>query len=580
MKKFIIVLFALVCSIALFSAPVTVARAKSLASVYTGMHNPSLHLTIMHDDIPLAYVFVDGNITLISADDTLPPVIAYGIEPGTMGSYEYEKWLNLIETDLYNRLQAQTPESQSKALLAWQKAENGRGRDFEQWPPEGYSPTGGWLKTNWTQSFPYNMYCPIDPVSGSRSLAGCPSVAMAMIVNYHQNLNGTRLNDNDDYYHNYAGRQYWIDNDYEAHGFASFPDLNSYLDELTEHYKYGTAITDSDKGALVWACGVAARQVYTSSGSGTFGVNQALMAFERFGFEGLELLQSSVPDKYERIAQNMMDALPVHLAVVTPAWDSGHNVVVDGYNTDEFFHLNFGWGGSYNGWYLLPSQIPYGLTVLEGAIVDIIPKSYLFVFPDAISITTHEELISITPIEIINTTQETLHLESLEHAPCINALYWGYYVSAAPHHFPIDLAPGQSLVLQLQTIFHLRDEIEYANTRFRLLHTHGFYDINVEVNVLLTPVEDEYIGVPPSIKAYPNPFSSSIRISGIDLSKAGTKVSVYDLRGRKVADLPTEKAKEIVWNGRSDKGKIMPKGIYLLKVDTPQSSIVKRILKK
>ena len=45
--------------------------------------------------------------------------------------------------------------------------------------------------------------------------------------------------------------------------------------------------------------------------------------------------------------------------------------MVDGYNTDDFYHLNFGWGGSYNGWYLLPDEIPYGLTVIEGAITDI-----------------------------------------------------------------------------------------------------------------------------------------------------------------------------------------------------------------
>jgi hypothetical protein len=49
-------------------------------------------------------------------------------------------------------------------------------------------------------------------------------------------------------------------------------------------------------------------------------------------------------------------------------------VVVDGYNTDEYYHLNFGWGGSYNGWYLLPQEIPYELTVVEGVVVDIMKK--------------------------------------------------------------------------------------------------------------------------------------------------------------------------------------------------------------
>ena len=45
--------------------------------------------------------------------------------------------------------------------------------------------------------------------------------------------------------------------------------------------------------------------------------------------------------------------------------------MVDGYNTDGFYHLNFGWGGSYDGWYLLPDDLPYELTVIEGIIINI-----------------------------------------------------------------------------------------------------------------------------------------------------------------------------------------------------------------
>ena len=75
------------------------------------------------------------------------------------------------------------------------------------------------------------------------------------------------------------------------------------------------------------------------------------------------------------MAENIENALPVHLAVVDPAWSSGHNVVVDGHNADNYFHLNFGWGGYSNGWYLLPDEFPYGLTVLEGVVVDIVPNN-------------------------------------------------------------------------------------------------------------------------------------------------------------------------------------------------------------
>ena len=47
-------------------------------------------------------------------------------------------------------------------------------------------------------------------------------------------------------------------------------------------------------------------------------------------------------------------------------------MVVDGYD-EGYFHINFGWGGSYDGWYMLPEELPFELTVLEGLIVDIDP---------------------------------------------------------------------------------------------------------------------------------------------------------------------------------------------------------------
>jgi hypothetical protein len=243
---------------------------------------------------------------------------------------------------------------------------------FEQWPPEGTTATGGWLETNWEQTAPYNNFCPLDKADGGRSVAGCPAVAMAMILNYHQTTNNVMFNDSDDYHHTYGGNNYWIDNDHESYDFPSYPELNGYLTTLVSHYQNHTPVTDTDAAALTFACGVAARQVYGAQGSGTFGVNQAYTAYMKYHCSTCELLKPPETNIYGRLAKNMIDALPAHLAVVDEGWTMGHNLVADGYNTDDFYHLNFGWGGTYNGWYLLPDEIPYGLTVLEGVIVDII----------------------------------------------------------------------------------------------------------------------------------------------------------------------------------------------------------------
>ena len=241
---------------------------------------------------------------------------------------------------------------------------------FEQWPPSGSTSTGGWLETNWKQGSPYNQFVPMDPVTSQRAVAGCPSVAVAMLINYYETTNGTQLSDaEDDYYHSYSGRNYYIDDDYESIDFLPFPEVNAYLDTISNTWASGSTAKPVEAAALIWACGVAAKQVYTSSISGTFGVDQAYDAFLRFGYADAALIYPTGMI-VETLEQNMKDARPALLAVLDPG-TAGHNLVTDGFNTDGYFHLNFGWGGSYNGWYHIPDEIPYNLTVFEGVVVNI-----------------------------------------------------------------------------------------------------------------------------------------------------------------------------------------------------------------
>jgi len=325
---------------------------------------------------PCGYVVVPG-------DDGLPPVLAYSFEAdypveGRVG----DPLIDLVVADVRSRLAA-LPMIDPSIRAAWRRGwiELARGEvrsaeRFEQWPPAGSTPTGGWLLTNWTQNAPYNNLCPLDLAHGGvRSVAGCPAVAMAMILNYHATVQETSFDTGDRYFHNYAGNAYWIPDAAVQYGFPSFPTLNACLETLTLHWDEETPLTNTDKAALVFACGTAARQVYSAAGSGTFGVDQAFTAYQRFSFAACRLADETDPNLYLDLATQMQNAWPAHLAVVDPGWTMGHNLVIDGYNSDGYFHLNFGWGGSYNGWYLLPEGIPYGLTVIEGVILDILPAA-------------------------------------------------------------------------------------------------------------------------------------------------------------------------------------------------------------
>ena len=355
----------------------------------------------------LFYVFTlnPTGYIVVSASYNLPAIVAYSFS----NMYEEDKETNplfdLLYADLTQRLTYidLVPDTLiTEWHHQWDLYNAGKTvfkERLEQWPPEGSTPTGGWLLENWNQGAPYNNFCPLDVAhGGSRSVAGCPAVAMAQILNYHNTTMNIQFDDSDDYYHSFDGNNFWIDNNYIEYGFPSFPQLNTYLSTLQSHYENHNPLTNDDKAAITFACGVAATQVYSASVSGTFGVSQAYEAYERFNCTTVDLLDDNDPDLFDRLSNNMKDALPAHLAVVNQQWTSGHNLVVDGYNTDDYYHLNFGWGGAYNAWYLIPDELPYQLTVIEGVIVDILKNTAV---PD-LTCDGSLEWINVTPNETVS----------------------------------------------------------------------------------------------------------------------------------------------------------------------------------
>ena len=344
-------------------------------------------------DDTLAWVFrcSPSGFIILSANTSMTPVLAWSVESNFGVGLSWETFLPILRSDLVtrNRFAGADAIESINNRQKWDYWMTSDGNHlFGQWPPAGWSPTGGWLFTNWTQTAPYNDLCPVDGNTSTRSVAGCPATAMAQIVNFHQEIHNTRFSDADDYYHNFgSGNQYQIDDDWATFGFPSWDQLNMYLDTLELHYQDSITLSNNDMAALTYACGVSARQVYSSSVSGTYGINQAYDAFIRFGYSDAQLVYPSDSTLTEHLSENIKSGLPAHLGLVDPGNTVGHNVVVDGYNTDELYHFNFGWGGSANGWYTMPpSSIPYNLTVIEGVVMDI----NLSALPSGISSTNSE----------------------------------------------------------------------------------------------------------------------------------------------------------------------------------------------
>ena len=268
------------------------------------------------------------------------------------------------------------------------------------------------LTTQWSQGAPYNQHCPADPLENNKhSYAGCPAVVMGQILNYLRTTQGTRFDDGDDYFSDYFGRQFHIDDDWDTYDFPSFPQLNEMMDSVDAIFQRGGELSESLMGAVVFACGVACKQVYSASdsyGSGTFYVDQAFDAYQRFGFENCQLFREPDSAMYAILISNIQAGYPAHLAIENPAGTSGHNVVIDGYReSDGMFHLNFGWGGYKDNWYKIPNPngFSYGWTKIEGVIVNIVPS--------AASMAIHEASLQHSLEVYPNPATDVLRLKNL-----------------------------------------------------------------------------------------------------------------------------------------------------------------------
>lgn len=573
--KYLSIFLFLALTLPLLAAGISAERAYDLAVSKLSQLYPDHYLgdseTLYQNNAAMAYVYhlLPSGYLVISAREELPPLLAYSGTSGFHGDNGAELLSEMVLSDLANRLA--DPRECARNQQAWQN--EAKQTRFQQWPPAGYSTTEGWLKTNWTQNAPYNWMVPLDPLSQTRSVAGCPAVAMGMIVNFHQALNGTRFSEADDYHHNYGGRNYWIDNDYATLDFPSFHELNGYLDELNNRYKYQMDISDSLKAALVFACGTACTQVYASNGSGTFGVNQAFAAYQRFNFPTADLLTDADPDLYSRMEANVKNALPVHLAVVTPAWDMGHNVVVDGYNTDNYYHLNFGWGGTYNGWYQLPSQIPYNLTVVEGAIVDISPFPYAMSVPDTLVFAG----AGTQQLEIVNLSNTAITIENLLLHSDLNPQEWSW-IPAQP--LPAVVPVNGMFTIDLSYLpVPARESLLFG---IRLILDQSFLEIPLRYSTSTSLHDASLPATSCKLVVSPNPFAAVTTLQIKQQEPGAYQAAIFNLRGQRVKTfcqtLPTKGDLAFTWDGDDDRGMPCAAGIYCIRVQSGTQVFTAKVL--
>jgi hypothetical protein len=378
MKKIILSIMVIAMIFCLHSAPRSLSEARVISENFLQQRGIEREIdlgTRLENGEADLYIFnieEDGFI-VTSADDDFYPVIAYS----WLGSYTDETSEDLqfvfIREDQLKRGEYYASNRQAAAenRQAWNDLTSGtrENRTFQQWPMSGNTSTGGWCDTQWTQSGIFNQFCPIDN-TGNRSVVGCVATAMAQIMHFHEYIGNPVFSSSDNYSSGWWNAIY-IDSDHEERDFPNWSELNGYLNIAASHYSNGEIITSQDLAALNYACGVSVEMSYSSSGSGAYTEDVASALRNKFDYDSAVWNENNGGNFYTNIAQDMKEMQPCEFSIYTSGWNDGHAIVCDGYNTDSYYHLNYGWGSSNIGWYHIPSGMPSNYSIIGGAVRNI-----------------------------------------------------------------------------------------------------------------------------------------------------------------------------------------------------------------
>lgn len=208
------------------------------------------------------------------------------------------------------------------------------------------------------QGAPYNDLCPM--INGRRAVTGCVATAMAQIMRFYsfpQTGSGNVI---------YTGNNGATSIDLADYYFNWELIRNNYIKSYTSAEAEAVA-------KLMLACGASLNMNYSSEGSGSH-LDKAMKAFKtNFGYStDIEYYDSSndydpegliMYDWVLTIREQHKKGFPVMYSGSPASGVAGHAFVIDGYKVIDgvyYYHVNWGWSGSHNGYYLIMNLNPTG----------------------------------------------------------------------------------------------------------------------------------------------------------------------------------------------------------------------------
>ena len=310
---------------------------------------------------------------IMAADDCVTPILGYSyennFEDGELPP-SFKAWLDSYAQQI-KMASTMKLSATNEIRNDWECLQQGK-----TLPVKSEKAVAPLVKTKWNQRPYYNDKCPYDQKVNTRAVTGCVATAMAQIM------------------------KYWS---YPEHGYGN----HSYVP--SSHPEYGTQYADFSAVTYDWAsmpnsvtsannavatlmyhCGVSVEMMYGTTvspdaGSAAYIIDYgysypcAETALKTY-FDYKNTLHSIKKNDYAdtRWISLLKNELDNGRPMIYGGFSNsgGHAFICDGYNSNNYFHFNWGWGGNYDDYFYINNLNPatHNYTQNQQALVGIEPN--------------------------------------------------------------------------------------------------------------------------------------------------------------------------------------------------------------
>ncbi|MBN2807722.1 MAG: thiol protease/hemagglutinin PrtT [Prolixibacteraceae bacterium] len=321
------------------------------------------------NETQLVYLFKnnDQGFVLVAGDDQAVPVLGYSATsildendlPVNLLKWveEYKKQIRYLRT---------LPELKSaEPLDAWKRLE--QGLPLAKASAQAVSPL---LTTTWNQAPYYNELCPQEYWFSEKAVTGCVATAMAQVMKYH----------------NYPQKGAGIHTYYHSNNSVTYGNLTANFGATTYDWANmpnALSANSSSKqinavATLMLHCGVGVDMDYSPESSGAWVLEEdadngpcaeyalkEFFAYDKNSVKGIAREGKTKAQWITLLKEELDTRRPILFAGVGDG--GGHAFVADGYDNNDFFHMNWGWGGVADGYYSVDAFNPGSLGTGAGS---------------------------------------------------------------------------------------------------------------------------------------------------------------------------------------------------------------------